>query len=94
MYVTMRDGLRLHTRVQGQGEPLLLLHGFTGSAEAWGDEVLDGLSQAHRVVAVDLVGHGASDRSSDPDRYRIEEMVRDLGQVLDALGIETARWLG
>ena len=94
MYVTMRDGLRLHVRVQGQGEPLLLLHGFTGSADAWGGEVLSGLSRGHRVVAVDLLGHGASDHSADPDRYRIEEVVRDLGQVLDALEIEKARWLG
>jgi len=94
MFVTLRDDLRLHVRVQGTGEPLLLLHGFTGSIEAWGEEVVRGLAQAYRVVAVDLLGHGASDTSSDPERYRMEEILRDLGQVLDALGIEDARWLG
>jgi len=94
MFVTLRDGLRLHVLLQGEGEPLLLLHGFTGSVEAWGRELLRGLAQAHRVVAVDLLGHGASDRSSDPQRYRMEEILRDLGQVLDALEIEQARWLG
>jgi 2-succinyl-6-hydroxy-2,4-cyclohexadiene-1-carboxylate synthase len=94
MYVTMRDGLRLHVRVQGEGEPLLMLHGFTGSVEAWGEETLSGLAQAYQVVAVDLLGHGGSDFSTDPERYRIEEILRDLRQVLDALGIEKARWLG
>ncbi|MGW8265600.1 MAG: 2-succinyl-6-hydroxy-2,4-cyclohexadiene-1-carboxylate synthase [Longimicrobiales bacterium] len=94
MFVTLRDDLRLHVRVQGAGEPLLLLHGFTGSIEAWGEEVLRGLAQANRVVAVDLLGHGASDTSFDPERYHMEEILRDLGQVLDALAIEDARWLG
>ena len=36
MFVTLRDGLRLHVRVEGTGDPLLLLHGFTESVEAWG----------------------------------------------------------
>ena len=94
MFVTMRDGLRLHARVRGEGEPLLLIHGFTGSTEVWGEELSEGLAQAYRVVAVDLLGHGASDFSGDPDRYRMEEVVRDMGQVLDALEIERATWLG
>ncbi len=94
MYVTLRDGLRLHVRVQGTGEPLLLLHGFTGSIEAWGRELLDGLARAHQVIAVDLLGHGESDFSPDPGRYGMEEMLRDLTQVLDATAVDKARWLG
>jgi len=94
MFVTMRDGLRLHVRVQGEGEPLLLVHGFTGSVEAWGEEAVRGLSQAFQVVAVDLLGHGGSDASTDPQRYRVEEILADLAQVLDSMAIEKARWLG
>lgn len=94
MFVTLRDGLRIHVRVRGTGEPLLLIHGFTGSVEAWGEETLGGLAQAYQVVAVDLVGHGASDISSDPERYQVEEILQDLCQVLDALEMEKARWLG
>jgi len=94
MYVTLRDGLRLHVRVQGNGPPLLLLHGFTGSIEAWGREVLQGLALAYQVIGVDLLGHGESDASSEPGRYRMEEMLQDLSQVMDALAVEEARWLG
>lgn len=94
MFVTLRDDLRLHVRVQGKGDPLLLVHGFTGSLEAWGEEIFAGLAQAHQVIAVDLLGHGASDGSTDPERYELEEVLRDLGQVLDAVGVEKARWLG
>lgn len=94
MFVTLRDGLRLHARVQGKGEPLLLIHGFTGSMEAWGEEVLNGLAQDHQVVAVDLIGHGASEKPADPQRYRVDEVLQDLCQLLDALEMEQACWLG
>jgi len=94
MFVTMRDGIRLNVLVEGAGEPLLLIHGFTGSIQSWGQDLISGLVQAHQLVAVDLVGHGESDVSSDPQRYRVDEMLADLTQVLDALSIERARWLG
>ncbi len=94
MLVTLRDGLRLHIRVRGVGDPLLLLHGFTGSAESWGEELFSGLARAHQVVAVDLLGHGESDFSPDPGRYGMDEMLKDLWEVLDALSVERARWLG
>jgi pimeloyl-ACP methyl ester carboxylesterase len=51
--------LRYH--VGGQGEPLLLLHGLSGSAANW-VEVLPELLQRHRVLAVDLPGHAGSGR--------------------------------
>lgn len=94
MLVTLRDGLQLHVRVEGSGDPLLLLHGFTGSVEAWGEEVLAGLAQAHQVVAVDLLGHGQSQASCEAERYTVEEMLGDVLQVLDALAVDRARWLG
>ena len=94
MFVTMRDNLRLNVQVQGTGEPLLLIHGFTGSIQVWGEDLISGLAQAHQVVAVDLLGHGRSDVSPDPERYEVSEVLADLGQVLDALAIEEARWLG
>jgi len=94
MYVSLRDDLRLKVRVEGSGEPLLLIHGFTGSGLSWGVDLISGLAQAHQVVAVDLLGHGESDISADPERYRVEEMLEDLGQVLDAVSIEKARWVG
>jgi 2-succinyl-6-hydroxy-2,4-cyclohexadiene-1-carboxylate synthase len=94
MFVTLRDGVRLHVRIQGAGEPLLLLHGFTGSIEAWGEELLSGLARSQQVVAVDLLGHGESDAASDPGRYAMDEMLKDLWQVLDAMSIDRARWLG
>jgi len=67
------------------GEAVLLLHGFTGSAETMRG-VSDGLGEGRRCILVDLVGHGSSDVPSGPDDYRMESCLEDLRAVLDALG--------
>jgi 2-succinyl-6-hydroxy-2,4-cyclohexadiene-1-carboxylate synthase len=54
-----------------RGHPVLL-HGFTGSAEGWGGEVVDGLSGAgHPPVLVDLPGHGGRAGEIDPERFTL-----------------------
>lgn len=79
---------------RGTGAPLLLVHGFTGSVEAWGEEILSALADRHRVLAVDLIGHGRSSRPHDPDRYALQEILLDLLEVLDAADLDRARWVG
>ena len=90
----LRDGHHLHLEERGRGDALLLVHGFTGSVEAWGDGILDVLARHYRVLAVDLLGHGRSSRPHDAERYRMEEVLLDLLEVLDAVGVEHARWVG
>lgn len=92
--LVLRDGLHLHVEERGAGDPLLLIHGFTGSVEAWGERILTGLAAHHRVLAVDLVGHGGSTRPHDPRRYGLDEVLSDLLEVLDAAGVERGRWVG
>jgi 2-succinyl-6-hydroxy-2,4-cyclohexadiene-1-carboxylate synthase len=78
---------------QGCGEPLVLLHGFTGSVESW-RPFFDALSRAHHVHAIDLIGHGQSAAPEDRTRYAYDRALDDLAAVLDELGIERAAWLG
>jgi 2-succinyl-6-hydroxy-2,4-cyclohexadiene-1-carboxylate synthase len=92
--VRLRSGLSLHTEVRGEGPPLLLLHGFTGSAAAWGDRILSGLAQLRRVIAVDLPGHGRSDRPVDRACYALPAVVQGLCELLDALDAPSADWVG
>ena len=93
LHVTLRDGVRLHARRAGRGPALLLLHGFTGSAATWAP-FLPPLAERHDVVAMDLLGHGASDRPRDPARHAAARVVDDLAALLDAIGVARAAVLG
>ncbi len=92
--VELEDGLLLSGWDSGRGAPLLLVHGFTGSVEAWGPDLLERLGDGHRVVAVDLLGHGASDKPTAAGRYALPEILADLGRALDHLDIPAATWVG
>lgn len=89
-------GVPLHVVVRGDpaAPPVLLLHGFTGSAEAWGDAVLEPLARRARVLAVDLPGHGESAAPHHPDAYRMDRVLAALHDVLDRHGIDRADWIG
>lgn len=92
--IRLRDGRSLAILEKGTGTPALLVHGFTGSHAAWRPEVIDGLAERVRLLAVDLIGHGASDRPHDPARYALSAVVDDLCDVLDALDVPRAIWIG
>jgi 2-succinyl-6-hydroxy-2,4-cyclohexadiene-1-carboxylate synthase len=78
---------------RGAGEPIVILHGFTGCAESM-SSVAAPLAQQFRTFSVDLVGHGASSAPRDPTRYAMSECVEQLRRLLARLGIERPGWLG
>jgi naphthoate synthase len=86
-------GARLAVDIAGAGPALLLLHGFTGSAETM-RELSDALAPEFRTLSVDLLGHGRSDAPRDASRYALEVAAGDLARLLDALGEERAHVLG
>jgi 2-succinyl-6-hydroxy-2,4-cyclohexadiene-1-carboxylate synthase len=87
-------GIGLHVEEQGDGAPLLLLHGFMGSTEAWVARARVFAASGLRTIAVDLIGHGQSDAPADPARYGMERCVADLIEVLDQLRLPRAAVLG
>ncbi len=87
------DGLAIHVDGAGEGPPLVLLHGFTGSSNTWRD-LADGLAGEYRTIAPDLVGHARSDAPEAVERYAIGRAAADLVALLRALGHERAAWLG
>lgn len=91
--VRLADGFHLNLEVEGKGPPLVLVHGFTGSARAWGR--FGGLlRERYTTVAIDLPGHGRSDAPSVIDHYEMAQVAGDLVEALAAAGIERAPWLG
>jgi len=87
------DGVSLHVVEQGAGTPLLVLHGFTGSRASMAG-VATALADRHRVVRVDLLGHGRSDAPCEIAAYAMERCIAQLAGVLDALTIPRAHLLG
>jgi 2-succinyl-6-hydroxy-2,4-cyclohexadiene-1-carboxylate synthase len=90
------DRRPLSVRVGGResGPAVVLLHGFTGSALAWGEPLLNALARRHRVLAPDLPGHGRSAGSLDPARYHLDTVLEDLAAVQRHLIPGAATWLG
>jgi 2-succinyl-6-hydroxy-2,4-cyclohexadiene-1-carboxylate synthase len=91
--VVRANGVDFHVEDHGSGEPLVLLHGFTGSVASWSSVSRD-LAKFHRVVAIDIIGHGGSSAPEDPLRYTFEKALHDLAEVTAQLGIARAIWLG
>ena len=87
-------GARIRYVDEGRGEAVVLIHGFTGTIErSWTNTgVLPGLARDHRVVALDLRGHGHSDKPHDPAAY--DELGEDVIRLLDHLKIERAHAVG
>jgi 2-succinyl-6-hydroxy-2,4-cyclohexadiene-1-carboxylate synthase len=85
--------LELNVRVAGDGPPLVLLHGFTGSADAW-SHLVQPLARLFRVIAFDLPGHGASPAPADPSTARLPRVADALVRALDGLGVRQADWIG
>lgn len=88
------DGTRIRVRIEGpeKAPPIILIHGFTFSLESWDGWAAD-LARDHRVIRYDLSGHGLSD--PDPHQhYGTQARVRQLGALMDALGIRRATLAG
>jgi len=84
------NGVRLFYRDSGTGEPLLLLHGFTGSGEDWAHVFSS--TPPNRVITPDLRGHG---RSTNPSgTFRFADVAHDIFALLDHLGIDRIQAIG
>jgi pimeloyl-ACP methyl ester carboxylesterase len=89
------NGVRIHYTEQGEGEPVLLIHGFAANIDMnWrGPRFLDTLAEHYRVIAIDNRGHGLSEKLYDPEEYGVQ-FVDDAVALLDHLGIERAHVVG
>jgi 3-oxoadipate enol-lactonase len=76
----------------GEGPPLLLIMGMSGTALHWGEPFLDELRRDFEVLAYDHRGVGASSRLEGP--LTIAQLAQDAAGLLDALGIASAHVLG
>lgn len=85
------DGIAIHYEIQGDGSPLVLLHGGVLPSQTF-DEQLAPLAQDHRVIAIHLRGHGHSTDNDKP--WSAALMADDVAAVLRHLHIDRASVMG
>lgn len=83
--------IQLHFIEQGQGQPLILLHG-NGEDSTYFEHQIPYFSKDYRVIAIDTRGHGQSPRGEKP--FTIKQFAEDLHDFMDEKAIEKAIILG
>ena len=84
------NGIEMAYHVQGSGDPLVLICGYTGVKESWGYQV-DDLARHFKVVTFDNRGVGETTVLTEP--FTIADMAADTAGLIDALGIAPANVL-
>ena len=96
-FATASDGIRLAFERVGQGDPVVLVHGFGSSRQqnwkstGWYASLAEA---GFGVVAMDCRGHGLSDKPHDEALYGHDRMAEDVAAVMDAAGLTTAPLVG
>lgn len=88
-YVQINNCTYAYT-IQGEGEPLLLLHGFTGSSETWAP-FIEKWTTHFQIITIDVPGHGKT--CSDVGKT-MEQFANDVGQFLQYLQLDDVHLLG
>jgi len=88
------NGIGIEVEVNGEGQPVVLLHGFPDSGRLWRKQVPTLAGAGFQVIVPDLRGFGASDKPEGIEQYAIPALVGDVFGVLDHLGVERAHFVG
>lgn len=86
-----REGARIYWEAQGEGEPLLLIHGLGYTHDMW-FRLVPTLAERYRTITYDNRGLGLSDYTPGP--YLVPDMAEDAFAVLDAAGVDSAHVMG
>ena len=81
--ITAADGTALYVEAHGDGIPLVFSCALITTHENWRPQVAPLVAAGARVILWDYRGHGLSSAPTDPDAYSMEQVVDDLGRVLD-----------
>lgn len=84
------NGINLNIEIQGEGEPLILIHGLCGDNTKWKNEIRR-LSKTFKAVSLDCRGHGKSDKT---DSYTLNDHVQDILSLMDNLKFTTVNLYG
>lgn len=86
------NDIDVYVKIEGRGEPLLLLHGFMGTGEDWVHAGRTVFAERFQLITIDARGHGRSTNPSGTITHR--QCARDTLAVLDCLGIQSCKAVG
>ncbi|MBD8068550.1 2-succinyl-6-hydroxy-2,4-cyclohexadiene-1-carboxylate synthase [Bacillus sp. PS06] len=92
MFISVH-GVKYHVEIIGEGDPIVFLHGFTGSIGNW-HEVIPYVQENHQLVLIDHIGHGKSDHPDEIEYYHFNRVKDDFIQILDQLKIDSTSLVG
>ena len=88
------NGLRMAVYEQGNGPPVVLLHGFPELAFSWRHQLPALAAAGFRAIAPDLRGYGRTTVPDEVPDYRMAELIADVHGLLDALELDSAVFVG
>ena len=88
------NGIAMHVVSEGEGPPVLLLHGFPDTHAVWRLQIDALVAAGYRVIAPDLRGYGRTEAPGTEDAYAMDALRADVVGLLDALGIERVLLVG
>jgi len=91
-FAPTKDGLKLRYEIRGEGDPLALIMGFSGSSRGWGEPFLSRIEKRFKTVLIDNRGTGESDKPDAP--WTMTDMANDVAAVLDHARIPRAHIYG
>jgi pimeloyl-ACP methyl ester carboxylesterase len=95
MPYTINKGIHIHYELEGKGPPLVMMHGFSGSLEAWYENgYVQELRKNYQLILMDARGHGASDKPHEIAAYRPNLFADDIVAILDDLRVKKAHYFG
>jgi 2-succinyl-6-hydroxy-2,4-cyclohexadiene-1-carboxylate synthase len=94
MPIAKVNGIDIYFERHGDaGEPLVLVHGYTGDVTDWRHQIPE-FSRTHRVLVMDHRGHGRSHAPTDRSHYTIDAMADDVEGLIAEVGFERYHLLG
>lgn len=81
MMIITANNHHYYIEIAGIGQPIVLLHGFTGSVASW-HSLLEKLSENYQVIVIDILGQGKSDKPMNVTAYQMESIASDIAELI------------
>jgi len=90
------DGVKIYYETEGEGPPVIMVHGFASNLEQNWKQTnwVNALKDSYRLILLDCRGHGKSDKPHEGSYYGYQKMTNDIIRLMEHLSIEKANFFG